>query len=62
MRCIKSKYIDTRDGVARYEQEWVGLSTDAKPVGTNLAEGSTFFEEDTSEEYMLRANGSWGQL
>lgn len=45
----------------KVKNDWVGLSTDAKP--TNAANGSTFIEMDTGKAYMYdQANAQWREL
>ena len=41
--------------VGQAPSHWMGLSTDARPVG--IAYGSTFYAEDTGLAYMYGASG-----
>ena len=35
--------------------EFIGLSTDAKPISTEIKNGSSFFEFDTGDVYFYKA-------
>lgn len=61
MRPTRSELIETINDVAWFEQDWVGLSTDAKPT-ENIVEGSTFFEEDTGKAFIMKADHTWVEI
>jgi len=51
--------------VSSYFMELFGLSTETKPTthgGNIIAEGSTFFEEDTSKAFIMKADHTWVEI
>jgi len=58
---IESRFVDANktENVFQY----VGLSTDDKPTNTNVGNGSSFFEIDTSDVYMFdKSNVEWVKI
>lgn len=55
-------YLST-DGVPvkNGNREYVGLSSEEKPVGKSVGDGSTFLELDTKKAFMYM-NGTWYEL
>ena len=52
--------ISMRPSFDAYLDEYYGLSTDTKPTGVNVVNGSTFIEMDTSTKYIYDAgNKEW---
>ena len=53
-----------RNGVYSATETYFGLSTDTKPTGDTVANGSCFLEMDTSKIYFYDADGAewqeWG--